>query len=184
MKRELEAEAKLAKEQESECSQLQSPKQSEFVASPLLACRGVFFKCPMVSGEVLTKDEWKVKIKEFLYEQLEAEPALTACLIVQSCNSNREKVKECVDTLCKYLENIINHPDEEKYQRIRMSNRVFCDKVQPIEGSSEVLHAAGFRQEKCQLNDQDEDFLVFHLENVDSLESLRVSYTQDGTLVP
>lgn len=73
--------------------QSNEPKQTELEASPLLACRGVYFKCPMVSSEVLTKDEWKIKIKEFLYEQLEEERGLTACLIIQSCNSNREKVK-------------------------------------------------------------------------------------------
>lgn len=46
-----------------------------------------------ISGpEVLSKDEWKVKIKEFLYEQLAGEKGLTACLIIHSCNKNKEKV--------------------------------------------------------------------------------------------
>lgn len=88
VKRELEAEKKLQDQRQ----QVNEPKPNEEDVSPVLACRGVYFKCPMISSEILSKDEWKVKIKEFLYEQLEEERGLTACLIIQSCNSNREKV--------------------------------------------------------------------------------------------
>lgn len=55
---------------------------------------GVYFRCPMISDEVLTKDEWKVKIKQFLFDQLEEERGLTACLIIHCCNYNRGKVME------------------------------------------------------------------------------------------
>lgn len=89
VRRELEAEKK---EAENQRTQVHETKPIQKEASPHLACRGVYFKCPMISGEILTKDEWKIKIKEFLYEQLAEERGLTACLIIQSCNSNREKV--------------------------------------------------------------------------------------------
>ncbi|OWR45106.1 putative UBX domain-containing protein 1 [Danaus plexippus plexippus] len=138
-----------------------------------LAASGVYFKCPIISNDILSRDEWKKNIKTFLYEQLEEERGLTACLIIQSCNSNREKVDICVETLCKYLENIVTHPDDEKYQKIRMSNRAFCERVQPIEGSMELLLAAGFMQEKLLNNEgNEEDFLVFKKENIPSVESL------------
>lgn len=52
----------------------------------------IIFRCPIISNDILPRDEWKKNIKTFLYEQLEAERGLTACLIIQSCNSNREKV--------------------------------------------------------------------------------------------
>lgn len=137
------------------------------------AAAGVYFKCPLISNDILPRDEWKRNIKTFLYEQLEEERGLTACLILQSCNNNREKIDTCVETLCKYLENIITYPEEEKYQKIRMSNRVFTDRVQPIEGSMELLLAAGFIQEKLPNADGvEEEFLVFHKENVPSVESL------------
>lgn len=55
-----------------------------------------------------------------------------------------------------------------------MSNRVFSEKVQPIEGSNEVLFAAGFRQQKLKLQEDEEDFLVFNMSNVDEIESLQV----------
>jgi UBX domain-containing protein 6 len=108
---------------------------------------GVYFTCPMISEEVLSKNEWKVKIKNFLYEQFEADPGLTSCLIIKNCNTF-DKAEECIETLKKYIANIITNPDEPKYQKIRMSNRVFCDKVANVEGSLKFLTAAGFVEGK------------------------------------
>ena len=51
---------------------------------------GLIFWLP--GPDVLTKEEWDKKIKEFLYEQLEEERGLTACLIIHTCNKNRDKV--------------------------------------------------------------------------------------------
>lgn len=107
---------------------------------------GVFFACPLVSEEILPKKEWKVKIKEFLYEQLESDPGLTACLIIKNCNT-LDKAEDCIETLKKYLQNIIGNPDEPKFQRIRTSNRIFCEKVANAEGSAEFLKAAGFQEQ-------------------------------------
>ncbi|CAH2211267.1 jg1150 [Pararge aegeria aegeria] len=57
-----------------------------------------------------------------------------------------------------------------------MSNRAFCERVQPIEGAMDLLIAAGFSQQKVTNADGvEEDFLVFNKENVPSVESLTVS---------
>ncbi|CAH2058220.1 unnamed protein product, partial [Iphiclides podalirius] len=137
------------------------------------AASGVYFKCPLISNDILPRDEWKLNIKSFLYEQLEEERGLTACLIIQSCNNNREKIDTCVETLCKYLENIITYPEEEKYQKIRMSNRAFSERVQPIEGAMELLLAAGFTQQMLPNPEGvEEPYLVFNKDNVPSIESL------------
>lgn len=109
------------------------------------ATDGVFFGCPMISEEILPKNEWKVKIKAFLYEQLESDPGLTSCLIIKNCNT-LNKAEDCIETLKKYLQNIIQNPSEEKFQKIRKSNRIFCEKVANAEGSSEFLTAAGFHE--------------------------------------
>lgn len=92
VKRELEAEKHAKLHKKPELEEAKTSTNINLEASPHLAVNGVYFKCPMISNEILSKDEWKVKIKEFLYEQLEEERGLTACLIIQSCNSNREKV--------------------------------------------------------------------------------------------
>lgn len=84
-KRELEEERKSKAEISSDHGNERSNSNLNF------ACQGVFFRCPIISDEILTKKEWKIKIKEFLYQQLEAEKALTSCLIILNCNS-KEKV--------------------------------------------------------------------------------------------
>ncbi|XP_061401310.1 UBX domain-containing protein 6 [Musca vetustissima] len=167
-KQELQAEAAALK-QETECANNENAPTSN-VAS-------IFYRCPLVSDEILPRKEWRGKIKEFLYQQLENsdEKALTSCLIIQNCNS-KEKAEECVQTLCKYLENIINHPNEEKYCSIRMSNRIFSDKVRYVEGALDFLNACGFREIML----DNELFLIWSKDNIEKdydlplmLESLR-----------
>lgn len=178
VKRELEAEKKAAASALAMSKDNEEPISpsvpDEVEASPVLAVRGVYFRCPIIGPEILTKEEWKGKIKEFLYEQLGEEKGLTACLIIHSCNKNKEKVQVCVETLCKYLENIISNPDEDKFHRIRMSNRVFQDKVVGIDGALEFLEAAGFNQQTLPFQDGEEQFLVFNKDAVEDLETLRV----------
>ncbi|XP_046661137.1 UBX domain-containing protein 6 [Homalodisca vitripennis] len=179
VKRELEAEKKAAMEREEReksgtpPSEPPPPSEPEDM-SPLLAVRGVYFKCPLVGPEILSKDEWKGKIKEFLYEQLADEKGLTACLIIHSCNKNKDKVEQCIETLSKYLENIIKNPDEEKYRKIRLSNRIFQEKVAGLEGVMEFLEAAGFRQETLPFQEREEPFLVFDVSVLQDLENLQV----------
>ncbi|XP_055919732.1 UBX domain-containing protein 6 [Eupeodes corollae] len=165
-KRELEAERKL-KEEADAPSGSEPPK--EILENKNLACHGVFFRCPMIGEEILPKKEWKVKIKEFLYQQLESEKALTACLIIYNCNT-KEKAEDCVATLSKYIENLINHPDEEKYCKIRMSNRIFCEKVRYVEGALDFLIGAGFRE----LEIDNEPFLLWCKDNLDADMDLTV----------
>lgn len=117
---------------------------------------GVFFSCPLVSEEILPKKDWKVKIKNFLYEQLDSDPGLTSCLIIKNCNT-LDKAEDCIETLKKYLHNIINNPIDEKFHKIRMSNRIFCDKVATAEGSREFLTAAGFQEKTI----EGDNFLVW-----------------------
>lgn len=132
-----------------------------------LAVQGVFFRCPLISEEVLPRKDWKVKIKEFLYEQMEHEKGLSACLIVYNCNP-KEKYEPCVETLIKCLENIHNNPNEEKYKKIRMNNKMFCEKIKVCEGAVEMLHAAGFEE----ITIDDEPYLIWSEENMEAETTL------------
>lgn len=132
-----------------------------------LAVQGVFFRCPLISEEVLPRKEWKAKIKEFLYEQMEHEKGLSACLIIYNCNP-KEKLEPCVEALIKCLENIHNNPNEEKYKKIRMNNRMFCDKIKICEGALDLLHAAGF----AEITIDDEPYLIWSEENMEAETTL------------
>nr|CAD7448373.1 unnamed protein product [Timema bartmani] len=166
VRRELEAEKKESSIEEVPKSGVDSSAGDDENVSPFLAVNGVYFKCPLIGPEVLTKDEWHKKIREFLYEQLTEERGLTAVLIIHTCNKNREKVEQCVETLCKYLENILHNPGEEKYHRIRQSNRVFQERVAPLEGTQDLLQAAGFQAE--------DDYLVFSEERLQTPDTLQI----------
>ncbi|KAK5648879.1 hypothetical protein RI129_003771 [Pyrocoelia pectoralis] len=173
VRRELEAERKNEELKRSPPPLRRSTEEEvELEMSPNLAVRGVYYRCPMISEEILSKDEWKTKIKEFLFEQLEEERGLTACLIIHSCNYNRIKVVDCMEVLCKYLENIIANPDEPKFHKIRCSNATFKDKVLPILGCTELLYGAGFRQQNLEHNGTIEEFWVFEKDNVEGIETL------------
>lgn len=196
VQRELEAEKKVKKELDKPASEAREPKILTDEHNRNLAAQGVYFRwktyeilarrfnqeieylssspynhrCPMVGDEVLPRHEWKAKIKEFLYEQLEGERGLTACLIILNCNT-KEKSTACIETLSKYLENIIKHPDEEKYRKIRKSNRFFSEKVQPCEGAIDFLLGAGFTEQEI----DSEPFLIYSNDNdeTDGIEKLK-----------
>lgn len=179
VKRELDLERKAAQQSLQQTEDIPL-KEKKIVDPSIFAVTDVFFRCPYLSDEILSRDEWKKKIREFLYEQLMGEEAgLTACLIIQSCNSGKEKIESCVETLGKYLDNIINNPNVEKYWKIRMCNKIFQEKVLPIEGTLDFLKAAGFEQQKLLHNENEEDFLVWspnncNIENLTMLnEALR-----------
>lgn len=165
----MEAE-KAAKESTSGQTDETSQSEPEPEINSQYAVQGVFFRCPFISEEILPKKDWKVKVKEFLYEQLEHERGLTSCLIIHNCNT-KEKIEPCVETLIRYVENIINHPDEEKYRKIRMSNRIFTEKVEAIEGAYDFLTSIGFTEQTI----DDEKFLIFShdvQENLDQMNTL------------
>ncbi|XP_071445368.1 UBX domain-containing protein 6 [Hetaerina americana] len=182
VRRELEAEKQGA------AKGVSSPVKKDTQDPSLLTVQGVYFRCPLVGPEVLSKEKWNERISEFLYEQLEIgsedEMGLTAALIIQSCNRTlgRERVATCIDTMCKYLENIIAHPDEEKYRKIRCSNRVYRERVAPVQGSDILLRAAGFQvcrmQAETQGNAEEavamEDFLMFYKNSKEDIEKLSV----------
>lgn len=86
----------LIAEREKKTNKYQDSKKCQTVEteSPsVLAAKDIFFKCPLLGAQVLTRDEWNKKIREFLYEQLEEEKGLTACLILHSLNKSPEKVR-------------------------------------------------------------------------------------------
>lgn len=169
VRRELEAERKNT----AVATEVQlGPKQTDLETSHHLAVKGVYFKCPLVSDEILSKEEWKVKIKEFLFAALEEERGITACLILYSCNYSRTKVQECANILCRYIDNIIGNPTETKFHKIRCANNTFSEKVAPLLGAIEFLYAAGFRQQQLEINGAQEEFWVWSEEECGGLQTL------------
>lgn len=171
----IRAEARKELELENKMKTRDTPPREVIDSPPILAVNGVFFTCPLVGPDVLPKAEMEAKIKEFLYQQLEDERGLTACLIIQTCNKDREKVRVCVETLCKCLDKIVENPQEEKYQKIRVNTKTFQEKLKPIEGAIDFLLAAGFeRQLFPHGTEEQEEFYVLPAEKLENLDNLIV----------
>ncbi|OQR79071.1 UBX domain-containing protein 6-like [Tropilaelaps mercedesae] len=107
---------------------------------------GLLFRCPMMGPQALPRRELRTAMLNFLREQLEEERGLSAALIIVTCNDDKGElmVQACVEILCKYLKNVIDNPDNVKFRKIKLTNKVFLDKVKPIVGAMEFLEAAGF----------------------------------------
>lgn len=138
-----------------------APRVTELEMAPNLAVSGVYYKCAIIGGDVLPRAEILLKIKQFLYEQLVEDGGIAACLIIHSCNPNKEKVQTGVETLCKYIENILSSPSEEKFRRIRQTNKAYVERVAPLDGTAELLSAAGFQSSQLPHGDGQETFWVF-----------------------
>lgn len=77
--------------------------------------------------------------------------------------------------LITYAENIIRNKDEEKYRKIRLTNKTFVEKVLPIKGAIEFLESIGFIKKRLMYQEQEEDFLVFPEECLSNLASVQTS---------
>jgi len=163
VKREMETTKAAAEQQKATTSAFSEPDIIEREAAPQAG--PVLFRCALVGGESLPRSDMETLIHEFLLTQLADEPQMTSALIIHTENKDKARVKAGIDIICKYLENMVAHPGEEKYQRIRINNKVFSEKVGSLEGSQEFLQSAGFEvRSLLGPNDVEEDFYVMNSE--------------------
>lgn len=172
VKQEMLAEQKAREQAAAEAARAAGPVEVELDAHP--AANVILFCCPLVGPEVLPREQMEARIEEFLLSQLPEEPEMTAALMIHTLNKNPEAMKQCIEMLGKYLDNIIEHPGEEKYQRIRAGNKVLTEKVLALRGAHEFLQAVGFEQKTIAGADgTSDDFLVLNAERASDLERLR-----------
>ncbi|XP_051232045.1 UBX domain-containing protein 6 isoform X2 [Dicentrarchus labrax] len=139
-----------------------------------LSVSGVYFTCPL-TGATLTKSEREVHIKEAIFMRFEEDDIEASVMMVHTFNKDREKVKAAVDIISKYVDNICKNPTEEKYRKIKLSNKVFQDKVRSVEGTREFLQALGFISIMLPVEGQEEEeeFLVLPEQSSDALELMK-----------
>lgn len=170
VKRELEAEASAMASNEKPVEDSPGP-----VKDPAcLSVPGVFFTCPL-TGATLTKSERDVHIKEAIFMRFEEDAVAASIMMIHTFNKDRDKVKAAVDFISKYIENICKNPAEEKYRKIKLSNKVFQEKVNCMEGSREFLQAVGFISAMLPVDgkEEDEEFLVLPEQSAEDLELMQ-----------
>ncbi|KAM9849086.1 UBX domain-containing protein 6 [Aulostomus maculatus] len=172
VKRELEAEAAALAEKEKAATAEGSKVPVKDPAC--LSVSGVYFTCPL-TGATLTKTDREVHIKEAIFMRFEEDAVEASVMMIHTFNKDREKVKAAVDIISKYVENICKNPTEEKYRKLKLSNKVFQDKVHCVEGSREFLQALGFTSTLLPVEGQEEEeeFLVLPEQSPDALELMK-----------
>ncbi|MEE6487668.1 hypothetical protein FKM82_014983 [Ascaphus truei] len=166
VKRELKAEQEAAEA---------SPDHEILAAAgkePRTICN-VLFSCPL-TGETLRKEERDGHIREAIQRLSSVDPTTAAIMQIHTFNKEREKVKLGVETVAKYLDNIISHPDEEKYHKIRLSNKVFQERIGCLEGAPEFFEAVGFEKMMLPVPGQEvtEEFYVLSNATQENLDAL------------
>ena len=170
MRRELELEKKKEQEAMALAQKYSEPQEVVKESAPMAH---LLFKCPEIGPAVLPKHEMESMIKEFLLSQLAEEPEMASALMIQTLNKDTERVKICIETLCKYLDNVMNNPTEEKFRKIRMSNKAFTERVASLEGTEEFLQAAGFEMKMLPFEDHEERFFVMEETLANDVERLK-----------
>ncbi|XP_068174950.1 UBX domain-containing protein 6 [Antennarius striatus] len=172
VKRELQAEAAAQAEKE----KVHTTEETQMLVKDLtnLSVSGVYFTCPL-TGATLTKSRREVHIKEAILMRFEEDAVEASVMMIHTFNKDKEKVKAAVDIISKYVENICKNPSEEKYRKIKLSNRVFQEKVCCVEGSREFLQSLGFTSVMLPVESQEEEeeFLVLPVQSPDDLELMK-----------
>ncbi|XP_062411619.1 UBX domain-containing protein 6 [Sardina pilchardus] len=139
-----------------------------------LSVSGIYFICPL-TGSKLAKSEREHCIKEAILMRFAEDPVEASIMMIHTFNKDQEKVKAAVDIVSKYIDNICKNPTEEKYRKIKISNKIFQERVSCVEGCPEYLQALGFQKTMLPIDGQDtsEEFWVLAEQDDDSLEQIK-----------
>ncbi|KAM9796585.1 UBX domain-containing protein 6 isoform 1-T1 [Syngnathus typhle] len=171
VKRELEAEAAAVAERD----RATTAEGTDIAVTEHLSVTGVYFTCPL-TGAILTKSQRDAHIKEAILMRFEEDDVEASVMMIHTFNKDKEKVKAAVDIISKYVENICKNPSEVKYRKIKLSNKVFQEKVHCVEGTREFLQALGFTSTMLPVDGQEEEeeeFLVLPEQSSDALELMK-----------
>ncbi|XP_063147005.1 UBX domain-containing protein 6 isoform X1 [Candoia aspera] len=139
-----------------------------------LSVSGVYFTCPL-TGVTVRKDKREMQIKSAILEHTARDPVAASIMEIHTFNRDREKVRLGVETIAKYLDNIRLHPEEEKYRKIKMQNKVFQERIHCLEGADKFFQAIGFEKVALDITGQEEateDFYMLKDKVLEKLEDL------------
>ncbi|XP_042335655.1 UBX domain-containing protein 6 isoform X2 [Sceloporus undulatus] len=173
VKKELEAEA--AASEKGACVEQKSSMPDVQENPSILSVSGVYFTCPL-TGVTVRKDKRDAQVKEAILKHATKDPVAASIMEIHTFNRDREKVKLGVETIAKYLDNIHLHPDEEKYRKIKLQNKVFQERIHCLEGTHKFFEAVGFEKSTRPVPGQEEtteDVYVLKEEALEKLDDLK-----------
>ncbi|NXO27256.1 UBXN6 protein, partial [Cisticola juncidis] len=154
-------------------------QEEEGAAAPSVS--GVYFICPL-TGDIVRKEQKEKHLREAIQAYFSVDPVAASIMEIQTFNKDRDKVRACVETMAKYLDNIYQHPEEEKYRKIKLQNKVFQERISCLEGTHKFFQAVGFETKTLPVPGQGKDswycyateeFYVLREEVLGRLEELK-----------
>ncbi|NWV67866.1 UBXN6 protein, partial [Malurus elegans] len=150
-------------------------QEEEGAAAPSVS--GVYFICPL-TGDVVRKDQKEKHLREAIQAYFSVDPVAASIMEIHTFNKDRDKVRLCVETMAKYLDNIYLHPEEEKYRKIKLQNKVFQERISCLEGTHKFFQAVGFETKTLPVPEQGknsgtEEYYVLKEEMLSRLEELK-----------
>ena len=150
-------------------------------------------------GNLVEYEQRLTHLQTTLQDMYLQEPLYASCLMIQTLGTNspltthlqgtslglieKDKLSACVETICKCLKNILEHPNEDKYRSIRCGSKALKEKVLPVTGTELFLSAVGFVQEHRDFQGNEELFYVLDIpaerENIVAKADIVVIDSQD-----
>lgn len=105
----------------------------------------------------------------------------------------QEKLTKCIEILNKFINNILNSPNEEKYRKIRVENAIFKERVYGVKYADLVLKKSGFKATSLKKSETDaegvvveseEDYFIYEGDNLEKLENLKEALSLGEAIVP
>ncbi|XP_062493122.1 UBX domain-containing protein 6 [Pezoporus occidentalis] len=172
VRKELRAEAAAAERgPDAEEGDAASPAEDGAAA---LSVSGVYFTCPL-SGERVRRDRKEQHLREAIQAYFSVDPVAASIMEIHTFNKDRERVRVGLETMAKYLDNICLHPEEEKYRKIKLQNKVFQERISCLEGIHGFFQAVGFETKTLPVPGQEgtEEYYVLREEALARLDELR-----------
>ncbi|KAM6294734.1 UBX domain-containing protein 6 [Aegotheles albertisi] len=152
----------------------EDPTSPDKEGAAALSVSGVYFICPL-TGAVVRRDNKEKHLKEAIQAYFSVDPVTASIMAIHTFNKDQEKVRVGVETMAKYLDNIYLHPEEEKYRKIKLQNKVFQERISCLEGIHRFFQAVGFETKTLPVPGQEtaEEFYVLKEEMLTKLEDLK-----------
>ncbi|KFQ74473.1 UBX domain-containing protein 6, partial [Phaethon lepturus] len=172
VRKELMAEAAASEKGVSEEEKDVTSPAEEGAAAPSVS--GIYFICPL-TGAVVRKDKKEKHLREAIQSYFSVDPVAASIMEIHTFNKDREKVRVGVETMAKYLDNIYLHPEEEKYRKIKLQNKVFQERISCLEGIHRFFQAIGFETKTLPVPGQEttEEYYILKEEMLTKLEDIK-----------
>ncbi|NXU55341.1 UBXN6 protein, partial [Turnix velox] len=174
VRKELMAEAAASEKGVSAEAKDLASQEPQGAAAPSVS--GIYFTCPL-TGAVVRKDQKEKHLREAIQSYFSVDPVAASIMEIHTFNKDREKVRVGVETMAKYLDNIYLHPEEEKYHKIKLQNKVFQERISCLEGIHRFFQAVGFETKTLPVPGQGkkctEEYYILKEEMLTRLEDLK-----------